>query len=86
MNDERGFKDLEGKLMNDKNSDINKQLSEFTKFINSNMGSMIGKCISNNLIDKLKEASNALGVILLAKKSLVLRLVDQLVKSQLKEH
>ncbi|CAL8901870.1 lytic transglycosylase; SPbeta phage protein [Bacillus pumilus] len=61
-NDERGFKDLEGKLMNGKISDINKQLSEFTKFINSNMES-IGKSISNNLIDKLKEASNALGVV-----------------------
>ncbi len=62
VNDERGFKDLEGKLMNGKISDINKQLSEFTKFINSNMES-IGKSISNNLIDKLKEASNALGVV-----------------------
>lgn len=62
VNDERGFKDLERKLMNGKISDINKQLSEFTKFINSNMES-IGKSISNNLIDKLKEASNALGVV-----------------------
>lgn len=62
VNDERAFKDLEGKLMNGKISDINKQLSEFTKFINSNMES-IGKSISNNLIDKLKEASNALGVV-----------------------
>lgn len=62
VNDERGFKDLEGKLMNGKISDINKQLSEFTKFINSNMES-IGKSISNNLIDKLKEASKALGVV-----------------------
>ncbi|MFW0808610.1 hypothetical protein [Bacillus pumilus] len=48
--------------MNNKIIDINKQLSEFTKFINSNMES-IGKSISNNLIDKLKEASNALGVV-----------------------
>lgn len=62
VNDDRGFKDLEGKLMNGKISDINKQLSEFTKFINSNMES-IGKSISYNLIDKLKEASNALGFV-----------------------
>ncbi|KIL12106.1 hypothetical protein MHI11_11015 [Bacillus sp. FSL K6-3312] len=62
INAEHGFKDLEGKLMNNKIIDINKQLSEFTKFINSNMES-IGKSISNNFIDKLKEALNALGVV-----------------------
>ncbi|KIN30246.1 hypothetical protein B4072_1171 [Bacillus subtilis] len=37
-------------------------LNEFSKFINSNMES-IGKSISNNLIDKLKEASNALSAV-----------------------
>ncbi|MCM3034509.1 hypothetical protein M3579_00790 [Bacillus pumilus] len=45
--------------MIDKIIDINKQLPEFTKFINSSMES-IGKSISNSLIDKLKKASNAL--------------------------
>ncbi|MCY8835485.1 phage tail tape measure protein, partial [Bacillus atrophaeus] len=59
VNDERAFKDLEKKLMDGKITDIAKQLNEFSKFINSNMES-IGKSISNNLIDKLKEASNAL--------------------------
>lgn len=48
--------------MNNKIIDINKQLSKFTKFINSNMES-IGKSISNNLIDKLKEALNALDAV-----------------------
>ncbi|MCY9273600.1 phage tail tape measure protein [Bacillus inaquosorum] len=59
VNDERAFKNLEDKLMNGKITEIAKQLNEFSKFINSNMES-IGKSISNNLIDKLKEASNAL--------------------------
>ncbi|MFG3445407.1 phage tail tape measure protein, partial [Bacillus velezensis] len=61
-NDERAFKDLEKKLMDGKITDISKQLNEFSKFINSNMES-IGKSISNNLIDKLKEASNALSTV-----------------------
>ncbi|MEC2150793.1 phage tail tape measure protein, partial [Bacillus velezensis] len=61
-NDERGFKELEKKLMDGKITDIVKQLNEFSKFINSNMES-IGKSISNNLIDKLKEASNALNTV-----------------------
>lgn len=61
-NDERGFKELEKKLMDGKITDIAKQLNEFSKFINSNMES-IGKSISNNLIDKLKEASNALNTV-----------------------
>nr|WGE07104.1 peptidoglycan DD-metalloendopeptidase family protein [Bacillus subtilis] len=59
VNDERAFKKLEDKIMNGKITDIAKQLNEFSKFINTNMES-IGKSISNNLIDKLKEASNAL--------------------------
>ncbi|WP_422387961.1 phage tail tape measure protein [Bacillus licheniformis] len=62
VNDERAFKKLEDKLMNGKITDIAKQLNEFSKFINSNMES-IGKSISNNLIDKLKEASKALNVV-----------------------
>ncbi|MEC0839241.1 phage tail tape measure protein, partial [Bacillus atrophaeus] len=62
VNDERAFKDLEKKLMDGKITDIAKQLNEFSKFINSNMES-IGKSISNNLIDKLKEASNALNTV-----------------------
>lgn len=62
VNDERAFKQLEDKLMNGKITDIAKQLNEFSKFINSNMES-IGKSISNNLIDKLKEASKALNVV-----------------------
>ncbi|MED1123300.1 phage tail tape measure protein [Bacillus atrophaeus] len=62
VNDERAFKDLENKLMDGKITDIAKQLNEFSKFINSNMES-IGKSISNNLIDKLKEASNALNTV-----------------------
>ncbi|WP_414429458.1 transglycosylase SLT domain-containing protein [Bacillus licheniformis] len=62
VNDERAFKKLEDKLMNGKIADIAKQLNEFSKFINSNMES-IGKSISNNLIDKLKEASKALNVV-----------------------
>ncbi|MGO0713665.1 phage tail tape measure protein [Bacillus subtilis] len=61
-NDERAFKKIEDKLMNGKITDITKQLNEFSKFINSNMES-IGKSISNNLIDKLKEASNALSTV-----------------------
>ncbi|MEN7437563.1 phage tail tape measure protein, partial [Bacillus velezensis] len=61
-NDERAFKELEKKLMDGKITDIAKQLNEFSKFINSNMES-IGKSISNNLIDKLKEASNALNTV-----------------------
>ncbi|ASB64871.1 putative tape measure protein [Bacillus velezensis] len=61
-NDEREFKKIEDKLMNGKITDISKQLNEFSKFINSNMES-IGKSISNNLIDKLKEASNALNTV-----------------------
>ncbi|MEC3664064.1 phage tail tape measure protein [Bacillus subtilis] len=61
-NDERAFKKIEDKLMNGKITDISKQLNEFSKFINSNMES-IGKSISNNLIDKLKEASNALSTV-----------------------
>lgn len=56
------FKKIEDKLMNGKITDITKQLNEFSKFINSNMES-IGKSISNNLIDKLKEASNALSTV-----------------------
>lgn len=48
--------------MDGKITDIAKQLNEFSKFINSNMES-IGKSISNNLIDKLKEASNALNTV-----------------------
>lgn len=48
--------------MNGKITDITKQLNEFSKFINSNMES-IGKSISNNLVDKLKEASNALSAV-----------------------
>lgn len=62
VNDERAFKKLEDKLMTGKITDIAKQLNEFSKFINSNMES-IGKSISNNLIDKLKEASKALNVV-----------------------
>lgn len=62
VNDERAFKKLEDKLMDGKITDIAKQLNEFSKFINSNMES-IGKSISNNLIDKLKEASKALNVV-----------------------
>ncbi|MFC7891269.1 phage tail tape measure protein, partial [Bacillus velezensis] len=62
VNDERGFKELEKKLMGGKITDIAKQLNEFSKFINSNMES-IGKSISNNLVDKLKEASNALNTV-----------------------
>ncbi|MCY8993953.1 phage tail tape measure protein, partial [Bacillus atrophaeus] len=62
VNDERAFKDLEKKLMDGKITDIAKQLNEFSKFINNNMES-IGKSISNNLIDKLKEASNALNTV-----------------------
>ncbi|MGE0910545.1 phage tail tape measure protein [Bacillus atrophaeus] len=62
VNDERAFKDLGNKLMDGKITDIAKQLNEFSKFINSNMES-IGKSISNNLIDKLKEASNALNTV-----------------------
>lgn len=61
-NDERAFKKIEDKLMNGKITDISKQLNEFSKFINSNMES-IGKSISNNLVDKLKEASNALSAV-----------------------
>ncbi|KDE21645.1 hypothetical protein EF83_22615 [Bacillus subtilis] len=61
-NDERAFKKIEDKLMDGKITDIAKQLNEFSKFINSNMES-IGKSISNNLIDKLKEASNALNTV-----------------------
>ncbi|KNX33179.1 hypothetical protein AFK74_14070 [Bacillus amyloliquefaciens] len=61
-NDERAFKKIEDKLMNGKITDISKQLNEFSKFINSNMES-IGKSISNNLIDKFKEASNALSTV-----------------------
>ncbi|MBS4161841.1 hypothetical protein GWP49_32770, partial [Klebsiella pneumoniae] len=49
-------------------TDIAKQLNQFTKFINSNMDS-IGKSISNNLIDKLKEASNALNVVIAGNKT-----------------
>ncbi|MDJ1631457.1 hypothetical protein QNN00_18095 [Bacillus velezensis] len=48
--------------MDGKITDIAKQLNEFSKFINSNMES-IGKSISNNLIDKLKEASDALNTV-----------------------
>ncbi|MCY8466858.1 peptidoglycan DD-metalloendopeptidase family protein [Bacillus atrophaeus] len=62
VNDERAFKELENKLMDGKITDIAKQLNEFTKFINSNMSS-IGKSISNNLIDKLKEAADALNTV-----------------------
>ncbi|WP_412677801.1 phage tail tape measure protein [Bacillus swezeyi] len=68
VNDDRAFKELENKLLDGKISDIAKQLNEFTKFINSNMDS-IGKSISNNLIDKLKEASNALNVVIAGNKT-----------------
>ncbi|KIN50258.1 hypothetical protein B4146_1285 [Bacillus subtilis] len=61
-NDERAFKKIEDKLTNGEITDITKQLNEFSKFINSNMES-IGKSISNNLIDKLNEASNALSTV-----------------------
>lgn len=62
VNDERAFKKLEDKLMDGKITDIAKQLNEFTKFINENMNS-IGKSISNNLIDKLKDAASALNTV-----------------------
>ncbi|MGX1987565.1 phage tail tape measure protein [Bacillus subtilis] len=62
VNDERAFKKLEDKLMDGKITDIAKQLNEFTKFINENMKS-IGKSISNNLIDKLKDAASALNTV-----------------------
>ncbi|WP_411801458.1 transglycosylase SLT domain-containing protein [Bacillus glycinifermentans] len=68
VNDDRAFKELEKKLLDGKITDIAKQLNEFTKFINSNMDS-IGKSISNNLIDKLKEASNALNVVIAGNKT-----------------
>ncbi|WP_429737332.1 phage tail tape measure protein [Bacillus sonorensis] len=68
VNDDRAFKELENKLLDGKITDIAKQLNEFTKFINSNMDS-IGKSISNNLIDKLKEASNALNVVIAGNKT-----------------
>ncbi|WP_164970360.1 hypothetical protein [Bacillus subtilis] len=48
--------------MDGKITDIAKQLNEFTKFINENMKS-IGKSISNNLIDKLKDAASALNTV-----------------------
>ncbi|WP_395948323.1 transglycosylase SLT domain-containing protein [Bacillus swezeyi] len=68
VNDDRAFKELENKLLDGKITDIAKQLNEFTKFINSNMDS-IGKSISNNLIDKLKEASSALNVVIAGNKT-----------------
>ncbi|MFP7171394.1 hypothetical protein [Terribacillus halophilus] len=52
----------EEKILNGQISDVTKQLNSFTNFINDNMEA-IGESISNNLVDRLKEASEAFNVI-----------------------
>lgn len=68
INDDRYFDSIEQKIMNGQIKDINKQLSSFTDFINKNMEE-IGNSISNNLVDRLKEASDALTVIVSGNKT-----------------
>jgi TP901 family phage tail tape measure protein len=62
LNDERAFNEMRNQILTGSIKNINKQLNNFTTYIQKNMKS-IGESISENLIDQLITASRLLSTI-----------------------
>lgn len=62
LNDERAFAQMREDILNGNIQNMNKQLNDFANFVKNNMSS-IGQSISNNLLDKIKDAQNLLNSV-----------------------